>query len=95
MSGPLDDPQLNSGDVATCAFTATSASRVENQEFFLGMPQSYLSKYGAKLVADGFTAGPTVSETTTSGTEQSFTKGTERVDLIYSTDSPGLLAIFG
>jgi hypothetical protein len=94
MSGPLADPKLNVGDIATCAFTATTATAVQNQEFFLGMPQSYISKYAAKLVTDGFVAGPTVSETASS-TKQSFTKGDEKVDLIYTSESPGLLAIFG
>jgi hypothetical protein len=95
VSGPLSDPNLTHGDVATCAFHATSTTELENQEFFVGMPQSYVSKYAAKLVADGFVAGPTISETQTPGTQQTFTKGLDKVAIVYSSNEPGLLAIFG
>jgi hypothetical protein len=95
VSGPLSDPNLTKGDVATCAFHAASTTELENQEFFVGMPQSYVSKYAAKLVADGFLAGSTISETQTPGTQQTFTKGLDKVAIVYSSNEPGLLAIFG
>jgi hypothetical protein len=95
VSGPYGDPTLTQGDVATCAFVLTSPTGSEVQEFFLGMPQSYLDTFSERLVANGFTAGPITSGTATPGTIQVFTSPTARVDLVYASKPPGVVSVFG
>ncbi len=95
VSGPYGDPTLTRGDVPTCAFVLSSPTRSEVQEFFLGMPRSYLDTFSERLVASGFTAGPITSGTVTPGTEQLFTSATARVELVYASTPPGVVSVFG
>lgn len=95
VSGPLTDPSLNTGDVATCAFTAVSGTRQQVQEFFVGMPKAYFAVYAQRLGAAGFTAGAETVPANTAITEQIFTKDSDRVVLLYNPTTPGLLAVFG
>jgi hypothetical protein len=94
ISGPLSDPTLNAGDVATCAFTISSGSHRQNQEFFFGMPQPYYQLFVTRLLTDGFT-GRQVTTLADGGIQQLFTKGNDRVIASYTPTEPGLLAIFG
>jgi hypothetical protein len=95
ISGPLGDPQLNEGDIATCAFTLSSSTKRENQEFFLGMPQSYMATYASRLTADGFVAGPLTAKTNVAGEQQLFTRADDKVLLQYIPSTTSVLSVFG
>jgi hypothetical protein len=94
ISGPLSDPNLAVGDVATCAFTISSGSHRQNQEYFVGMPTAYYTQFAARLVANGFAPGAskTLSD---GGTDQLFTKGGDRVLLSFTASPVSLVTIFG
>jgi hypothetical protein len=65
------DPTATQGDYPSCVFALVSGAHTVNEEFFVGMPDSYVKGIDAKLVADGFTAGTPTPQG--DGTQQVFT----------------------
>jgi hypothetical protein len=61
VSGPTVLPNLNQGMPASCAFRLTTGAVAKTDEVFIGMPQSGMSDFQAKLVAAGFASVPGVA----------------------------------